>query len=56
MGCHSRHNSIYFEKPAKELNICIFTRTTASNKDHENNSDIQKGQKYYRVNFIFNSK
>lgn len=46
----------YVMRIAKELKICIFTRTTASKKDHENNPDIQKGKNYYRVNFIFNSK
>lgn len=46
----------YVMKIAKELNVCTFTRTTASKKDCAQNSNLELGKKYYRVNFIFNSK
>lgn len=46
----------YVMKIAKELKICNFTRTTASKKDHENNSDIKYRKVYYKVNFILGSK
>lgn len=46
----------YVMKIAKELKICNFTRTTASKKDCENNSDIKYRKVYYKVNFILGSK
>ena len=46
----------YVMKIAKELNICTFTRTTASKKDCKNNSDVKYRKVYYKVNFILGSK
>ena len=46
----------YIMKIAKELNVCTFTRTTASKKICAQNSNLELGKKYYRVNFIFNLK